>query len=276
MTIAIAGLGLIGGSMARAFKAHTDYKVLGYDRNAAVVNKAIAERAADGELNRESIAECDIVIVALYPRDAVEYIEKNADTFKKGAIVIDCCGIKRYVCERCFKIAAEHGFEFYGGHPMAGTQFSGFDNSKEDMFKDAYMIIVPPSNAKNLDKLGGLFSSVGFKEITVTDAATHDAVIAFTSQLAHVVSNAYVKSPSAMRYKGFSAGSFKDLTRVAKLNETMWTELFLENGDFLTKEIDRIAAELKKYSDAIKSNDANLLKALLKDGRELKEMSDRI
>ena len=273
MNVGVVGLGLIGGSIAKAFKYHTENIVYGYDLNDEAYKKALLVGAIDEKLDEKTVGNCDVVIVALYPNAAIEYISYHADRFKKGALVVDCCGVKEHVCKPCFELAKEHGFCFYGGHPMAGTQFSGFEYSRENLFGGASMIIVPPDNAdkKELDYVGSIFKSIGFKAITVTDASTHDKMIAYTSQLAHVVSNAYVKSPSAKLHSGFSAGSFKDLTRVAKLNETMWTELFMENKEFLTHEIDTIAEELKKYSDAIKNDDSDTLCALLREGRIAKE-----
>lgn len=276
MKIGIVGLGLIGGSMAKAFKFYTDNEVLGLDKDIASVKRAKLVCAIDDELTEKNLGCCDVVIVALYPKDTVKFITENAPNFKKGAMVFDCCGIKQFVCKPCFEAAEKHGFEYYGAHPMAGTQFSGFNNAKETMFKNASMIIVPKNadNIYKLEEIKNLFSSVGFKSITVTDAETHDKMIAYTSQLAHVVSNAYVKSPNSALHKGFSAGSFRDLTRVAKLNEDMWTELFMENAEFLTYEIDRIIDDLKKYSEAIKANDSEALRQLLKEGRILKENSE--
>lgn len=273
MKIGIAGLRLIGGSMARAFKFYTDNTVYGFDIDEASVKRARLVCAIDDELTDENVSDCDVVIVALYPKDTVEYIEKYASKFKKDAKVIDCCGVKQFVCEPCFKLAEENGFRYYGGHPMAGTQFSGFKNAKETMFKNASMIIVPKNtdSISELEEVKKIFTSIGFSNVTITDAKTHDKMIAYTSQLAHVVSNAYVKSPNSKVHKGFSAGSFKDLTRVAKLNSEMWTELFLENSEFLAEEIDAIADELKKYSHAIKTNDEKTLKALLDEGCKMKE-----
>ena len=277
MKIGIAGLGLIGGSMAKAFKFRTENEVYGFDIDEGSFKRAVLVGAVDGRLNDSTISDCDLIIVALYPEATVNYICSNASKFKKDAIVVDCCGVKEYVCKPCFDVAEAYGFEYYGGHPMAGTQYSGFANAKENMFAGASMIIVPKNTDDifKLDRVKSIFTSIGFRNITVTDAKTHDKMIAYTSQLAHVVSNAYVKSPNAQVHKGFSAGSFKDLTRVAKLNENMWTELFLENADFLTKEIDRIADELKKYSDAIKAKDAKTLCELLKEGRIAKEESEK-
>lgn len=277
MKIGIAGLGLIGGSMAKAFKFHTENEVYGFDIDEVSFKRAFLVGAIDGRLDKGTIGQCDVIIVALYPDAAVNYIRENAPCIKKNAVVVDCCGVKQYVCEPCFNLAEEYGFEFYGGHPMAGTQFSGFTHAKENLFGGASMIIVPKDTDDifKLDRVKAIFTSIGFKNVTVTDAMTHDRIIAYTSQLAHVVSNAYVKSPNAQIHKGFSAGSFKDLTRVAKLNETMWTELFMENADFLTEEIDRIADELKKYSKAIKEKDEKTLFELLKEGRIAKEESEK-
>lgn len=276
MNIGIVGLGLIGGSMAKAFKFYTEHRILGYDKDSVCIKRAKLVCAIDDELTDKNIGTCDVIIIALYPKATIDFVQSKSDLIKKGAIVFDCCGIKGNICPTCFKIANEHDFEFYGGHPMAGTQFSGFNHAKETMFKNASMIIVPEKadNIYKLENIKALFTSIGFKKITITDAVTHDKIIAYTSQLAHVVSNAYVKSPSSKLHNGFSAGSFKDLTRVAKLNEEMWTELFMENGEFLTDEIDHITNELKKYSEAIKNKDKELLKNLLKEGRIAKELSE--
>ena len=160
---------------------------------------------------------------------------------------------------------------------MAGTQYSGFKNSRATLFSGAPMVVVPPEGCdeETLSRLRELLTPVGFGSLTVSTAEEHDRIIAFTSQLAHVVSNAYVKSPNAQVHKGFSAGSYRDLTRVAWLNEHMWTELFLENGDYLCEEIDGIIEALSAYRDALSQNDADRLLALLREGRLAKERVDR-
>lgn len=276
MLIAVVGLGLIGGSLAKAIKYNTDNRVLGYDIDYSVLLKAKLLGAIDAELTDENIAQCDMIITGLYPETTKEYITSHADKFKKDAIVLDTCGVKKFVCYDMWKLAKEHGFTFVGAHPMAGLHLSGFENSEVTMFNNASMIIVPEKDfdIRKLEVVKKLFLSIGFTNIQMTTCEEHDKIIAFTSQLAHVVSNAYVKSPNAELHKGFSAGSYKDLTRVAKLNETMWTELFLENRDNLIEEIDYITDNLKKYSDALKNGDSVGLKALLKDGRECKERID--
>lgn len=276
MIIGIVGLGLIGGSLAKALKYNTDSTVLGFDKDKGVMLRSKLLGAVDGELTDAEIGNCDIVIVAVYPEAAKRYISENASKFRKGAIVLDTCGVKEYICRDMWKIARDNGFKFIGAHPMAGRHLSGFDYSLVTLFEDASMILVPDGEAdiNDLEMLKKLFFKIGFTNIQFSTPEEHDRIIAFTSQLAHVVSNAYVKSPSAKLHAGFSAGSYKDLTRVAKLNEDMWTELFLENSENLANEIDCIVENLTKYSDAIKNSDAEALRALLKDGRECKERID--
>lgn len=276
MKIGIVGLGLIGGSLAKALKFHTDHTVLGWNRTAEVVLKAKLLGAIDGELTDTQIADCDMLICALYPQLTVDFVLKYAPTLKKGAIVLDACGVKRVICKPLTAAAKMHGFVFYGGHPMAGLHKSGFSYTNVDMFKNASMILVPPDDADiaQLAMLKDLFLSIGFTNIQMTTAEEHDRIIAYTSQLAHIVSNAYVKSPEAQVHSGFSAGSYKDLTRVAELNADMWTELFLENGDNLLFEVEGIITNLQAYADALRNRDAETLHALLKAGSDRKQQID--
>lgn len=277
VNIAVAGLGLIGGSIAKAFKHDTPDMVFGYDRTHEVTEKALLMDAIDRELDDETMGICDFVIVAMYPQASVDFIIGNCDKFKKSAIVMDISGIKKYVCDRVGPVAEEKGFTFIGTHPMAGIERSGFDNSTHKMFSNASMILVPPEGLPDeiLNKVEKLWGSIGFTNIEVTTADNHDRIIAYTSQLAHVTSNAYIKNPTALDHKGFSAGSYKDLTRVAYLNEDMWTELFLENRENLLNETKWLIASLQEYADALEDNDADRLKELLKAGREQKEIADR-
>ena len=276
MNIGIVGLGLIGGSIAKSAKKNTKFKVYGYDIDPATVKKAIAEDSIDGELTEKRISICDYIFIPLYPEAVIKFVEKYASLFKEGATVIDCAGVKRSVCEKCFAIAENYNFFFVGGHPMAGTQFSGFENSKDTMFYNAPFVLTPKENEDILILANAreVIMQLGFGRVSVMTPQKHDKLIAFTSQLAHVVSNAFVKSPSALERKGISAGSYKDLTRVAYLNENMWTELFIDNKDNLIFELDNIIAELQKYSDALKCDDAQTLKQLLKDGKEAKIKAD--
>lgn len=275
MNIAIIGLGLIGGSMAKAIKENTDNTVYGMDINDTVVKKAKLVNAIDEPLTDEILGQCDLTIIALCPQAAIDFIEEKQEVFKKGSVVLDCCGVKQVVCSRAEPVALKQGFVFMGGHPMAGLEHSGFDHAKKALFKDASMILAPTKgNIQDVEKVKDLFTAIGFTNIQVATPREHDRMIAFTSQLAHVVSSAYIKSPAAMNHEGFSAGSYKDLTRVAKLNEDMWTELFLDNPDYLVEEIDGIVDRLKQYSRAIKEKDADTLRELLKEGREKKAIID--
>ena len=276
MKIGVVGLGLIGGSLAKSAKKNTNFKVYGYDLNKEVIKNAISENSIDGELTQKRLQSCDYVFIPLYPEAVIEYVENNASFFKEGAVVIDCAGVKRCVCDKCFKIAENNNFSFVGGHPMAGTQYSGFENSKDTMFYNAPFVLTPKENEDILTLANAreVIMKLGFGRVSVMTPQKHDKLIAFTSQLAHIVSNAYVKSPSALERKGISAGSYKDLTRVAYLNEDMWTELFIENKENLIFELDYIISELQKYSDAIKNDDADRLKRLLREGKEMKLRAD--
>ncbi len=276
LTVGIVGLGLIGGSMARTYAA-AGHTVLAADTNKDTFDKATAKEVVRGELNRETAPFCDLILLAVYPKAAIDKLDALADVIPATTVVMDLCGTKRDVCAACFAIAAQHGFPFVGGHPMAGTQFSGYDNSRVGLFKGAPMVIVLPEQNKDAlrERVKDLLAPVEFGTFAETTAEAHDRVIAFTSQLAHVVSNAYVKSPQAQVHHGFSAGSYRDLTRVAWLNEHMWCELFLENRDFLAEEIDNMITALGAYKTALLENDAKTLTALLREGRIAKENADK-
>lgn len=281
MNIGIVGLGLIGGSMARAYREYSrelglDFKIFGADKNRTIIDFARLEGTLDGELDANALSLCDLVFIALYPIAAIKYLENNAKLFKSDAVVIDLCGTKRDICSVGFDLAEKHGFLFVGGHPMAGTHNSGYKFSRSTMFKGAPMVIVPPrfDDISLFGRITEILAPARFGKFSFTTAAEHDRMIAFTSQLAHVVSNAYVKSPTAQNHKGFSAGSYKDMTRVAWLNEKMWSELFLDNKEPLLYEIDTIINSLTEYRDAIRDGDCETLTALLRDGRIAKENID--
>ncbi|UOO38617.1 prephenate dehydrogenase/arogenate dehydrogenase family protein [Oscillospiraceae bacterium CM] len=276
MTIGIVGLGLIGGSLAKAYKACPGITVFGHDADDAVCSIAQVAGAIDSPLTADNIGRCDVLLLALYPKDAVEYLEKAAPAISKKSLVIDCCGVKRFVCDRCFALAEQYGFTFVGGHPMAGTHNAGFKYSRATLFKGASMILVPPvfDDIGLYDRLEKALEPVGFGHLTMTTAERHDEMIAFTSQMAHLVSNAFIKSPTARRHKGYSAGSYKDLTRVAWLNPDMWSELFLENSDALLHELDFFIASVTKYRDALAAGDSQTLRDLLSEGKLIKEELD--
>ncbi len=275
MKVGIVGLGLIGGSMAKAYKS-AGHTVFGFDTDTKITEFAVMDGTLDAPLTADTLAQCELLLIAVYPKAAVEYLRQNAEKIATDTVVVDLCGTKRKVCESCFEIAYAHGFTFIGGHPMAGTHNSGYKYADAELFKGAPMIIVPPvlDDMELLDRVKTLLTPAGFGFVTATTADEHDKMIAFTSQLAHVVSNAYIKSPNAGLHKGFSAGSYKDLTRVAWLNPDMWAELFLENRDNLICELDTIIDNLTKYRSAMQSDDRAELIRLLDEGRRRKEEVD--
>ena len=276
--VGVVGLGLMGGSFAKAYAA-AGWEVYAWNRTRATIELACIEVIA-GELTDELLSTCELIILAGYPQFSVDWLREKAALVSPGAIVIDAVGVKREVCEACEALAAPYGFFFVGCHPMAGTQFSGFAHSRATMFKGAPMVVVPPSEVEGVERLElltrlvELLGPCQFGSITYATADEHDRMIAYTSQLAHVVSNAYVKSPTAQKHKGFSAGSYRDLTRVARLNAPMWTELFLANADNLSDEIGYLIESLQAYKDAIDANDAAELERLLAEGDRLKREAE--
>lgn len=278
MNIGIVGLGLIGGSMAKALKKWTAHYVSGSDIQRETLEKALLIKAIDAELSLEKLADCDILFLALYPQQTIDYLSQNIERIKKGAIVLDLCGIKGKICQQIEPFVQNRDFYFIGAHPMAGREISGFDASLDSLFIDASMVLTPLAGTpqKIIQTIQTLCYQIGFSSTPVTTPQEHDRLIAYTSQLAHIVSSSYIKSPTASEHFGFSAGSFKDLTRVAKLDETLWTELFLDNKDSLLFEIKTIIGHLTEYQNAIEMENAETLKQLLKEGSARKKWIDQV
>lgn len=276
MTVGIIGLGLIGGSLAKAFRRDESITVLGWDTNQSITEFAEIAQAIHGPLTDDRLQELDLLLLATYPEAVVEHMTRLAPLLNQRTIVIDCAGTKEKVCQAVFPLAEKYGFRFLGGHPMAGTQFSGFKYSRADLFDGAPMVLVPPNfdDIRLMDQAKQILQPVGFGRVSITSAKEHDQRIAFTSQMAHVVSNAYVKSPTARNHDGFSAGSYRDLTRVAWLNPAMWTELFLENRGNLLYELDVLIEHLTQYREALDREDGETLCRLLDEGRRIKEEVD--
>lgn len=275
MTVGIIGLGLIGGSMARAYKK-SGFTVLGCDKNDVVLSWAKLNGIADENLTKDNIPDCDLILLAITPKSAAKWLEDNAPSIAKTTLVMDLCGTKRYICSVGFALAEKYGFTFVGAHPMAGSHIGGIKNSRADLFKDETAVLVPPcrDDIALFDRAKKALAPAGFARYTFTTADAHDEMIAYTSQLAHVVSNAFVKSPRAQTHSGISAGSYRDLTRVAQLDVKMWTELFLENHDNLSNELGLIISSLQEYKDAIDSGNTELLASLLQAGVDAKEKAD--
>lgn len=277
MQVGIVGLGLIGGSFAKAY-TKAGHEVLAKDTDESVYQFAVMSDCIRGRLTQDNMKDCDLILICTYAGAAIEFLEENGEFIGTKPIVIDCCGIKRNVVEKGMEIAAKYGFVYAGGHPMAGTQFSGIKYSKEDMYEGAPMVIVPPDgdDIVLLDKIRKMLMPVGFAGITVSSADKHDEMIAYTSQLAHVVSNAYVKSPTVRQHNGMSAGSYRDMTRVAWLCPEMWTELCMCNRDNLIKELDILFENLNEYKTALVNEDSQMLTKLFYEGKKMKEEVDSL
>ncbi len=267
MNIGIIGLGLIGASLAETVHAHTEDAVLGRDIDPDTMRAALGSGTVDRELTDDAIAECDLILIALYPRAARDVLASIAPMIKPGAVVVDCCGIKRAICAEGKELAARGGFTFIGGHPMAGRECWGYESARADLYHGASMILTPEpwEDRETVARVSDYFLSLGFGRITCVSAEEHDAIIACTSQLAHVLSSAYIRSETAARHEGLSAGSFRDMTRVAALNDRMWSEIFLENKDFLLAEIDGLIEHLDDYRRAIAADDRETVAAMMRD-----------
>ena len=275
MNVGILGLGLIGGSLARAY-AKAGHTVFACEQDANMLEFAELSGAVHGVLDSNSIPSCDLLLLAIYADGSAKWLEDNAANVSKSALVIDCCGIKETICSRCFPLAEQYGFTFIGGHPMAGSHFSGFKYSRSNLFQGAPMVLVPPcfDDPELLQRAKDALIPCRFGSFSVTTAEEHDKMIAFTSQLPHIASNAFIKSPTALQHSGFSAGSYKDMTRVAWLNPQMWTELFLSNKKNILFELETYIGSLIAYKEALIREDANTLIALLDEGRRRKEEVD--
>lgn len=273
MKIAVIGLGLIGGSLARTIKLHTDHTVYGCDLNPETLMQAQLLGAIDAPLTDDLLSGCDMTLVALYPEAIVRWIGEHAPLFKPDSIVIDCGGVKQVIEDALRPLTEGAAWHFIGGHPMAGREYSGFRYARDDLFDRASMILTPRGDEDPalLQRARDFFLDIGFRRVQFTTPRTHDEMIAYTSQLAHIVSSAYVKCPLADCHRGFSAGSFADMTRVARLNEGMWTELFFDNREALLPEVDGLVARLTAYRDALRDGDREAMMTLLREGRETKE-----
>ena len=277
MKILVVGLGLIGGSYCKAITSYTSHEVYGLDCNTNVIKSAKECGCIKDGATIAELGNFDMVITCLHPIPAENFMKNNMSSFKKGTILSDVCGIKGQMSVNLTELAENHGVHYVGTHPMAGKEHFGFEFSDGSLFIGANFIVTPTdkTDKNSLLVVETLAKQMGFGKIVESTPFDHDSIIAYTSQLAHVVSSAYVKSPTMQKEVGFSAGSFKDMTRIATLNESMWTSLFLANKDCLVFEIDELIKNLSEYRDAIKNNDSVTLEKLLKDGRILKEENIR-
>lgn len=272
MKVLVVGLGLIGGSLCKAMKKYTSHFVVGCDLNHDIEFSALRDVAIDMEFDG-NYSGFDLVIVSLFPEAAEKYIMENAGNFDKNTLITDVCGIKGDFSLRMKKMTEENGLRYLGMHPMAGKEFGGYHNSSADLFQNANFIITPFEDSKqeDFDLLSGLAKEIGAGKIVNTSPENHDKMIAYTSQLAHIVSSAYVKSPELDLECGFSGGSFQDMTRIATMNEKMWTDLFMQNKEYLIYELELLIENLNKYNEALKKSDSDEMLRLIAEGRQLKE-----
>ena len=272
MNIGIVGLGIIGGSMAGAIKKNTEHKVYAKDINPAAIERDMLLGYVDGELTDQLLSQCDYVIIAVYPKVCAQVMTELAPLISPKATVVDCCGTKREICQLGHQLSEKYGWTFIGGHPMAGKEIWGYAAANANLFNSASMILTPMGDI-DIAKLAdakNFFVSAGFGYVTVRTPEEHDRIIAYTSQLAHVLSSAYVMCPTARDHRGLSAGSFRDMTRVAVINGQMWSDIFIENKDFLIPEIDRLIRDLTDYRQAIVDEDRSKLVDMMNHSTEIK------
>ena len=271
MNIAIIGLGLIGGSLAKAFSEYTEHRVIGFDRDPSVVQRALSVQAINEMGEAPSLSQADVIYLCVYPEAAIQFVKQYASYIRPGCLVTDTCGIKTMVCRELTRLSRQYGFTFAGSHPMAGKERNGWA-SEASLFNGASYIIVPCEASKlHVDTLKQLALEIGFGNICITSAEEHDRMIAFTSQVPHALACAYVMSPQCPNHQGFSAGSYRDVSRVAHINEVLWAELFLENREPLVEELNELIRHLDGIKNTIENNDREALQTLLRCGRQIKE-----
>lgn len=272
MNILICGLGLIGASLAKTLKKNTNHIVLGWNRTESVTEKALRDGVIDKTGDIDSLmAEADITFVNFYPEAIVPFILEHKNSFKKDSVVTDSCGIKTKICRAMEKEKLD--FYFIGAHPMAGREVGGYDNSLDNLYDNASFIVTPVDGTprNKVDALVGLAESMGFSRTVVTTPEHHDEMIAFTSQIAHVLACSYVLSPLAPSHAGYSAGSYRDVSRVARINADMWADLFIDNKEALVKEIDDLVSNLMQFKYNIVNEDSPALKDLMNRANKIKE-----
>lgn len=264
MKIGIIGLGLMGGSFAKAIKKYTSHEVFAYDIREDSLGQAIRQKAIDGILDLDDLAKIDLTILAMTPTKVLNFVE---DHRQLSSYVMDLCGIKRAISPRLCDLAEENNFTYIGAHPMAGREVGGFENSCEDLYRGRYIIIIKHGDLPKwiIEMLNDIGLSIQYS----TDDR-QDRIIAYTSQLCHIASNALVKSPTSLDHEGYSADSLVDLTRVATIDEKMWTELFFANKDYLLGELSNYIIQLNKYQDALVRDDEEGIRDLLKEGKDIK------
>ncbi len=270
MKIIIVGLGLIGGSIAKALKQNTSHQVLGMDTNQDALLDACSCGAIDGKADTADLRTADMVYLCVYPEAALAFAQEHGPVLKEGCLLTDTCGVKEELCAGMAELTGGN-YIFVAGHPMAGKERSGFGASDPSIFVGASYILVdtgaPSWAVSQVEELAG---AMGFGRIVRTTPARHDQMIAFTSQLPHALACAYVASPRCEEHQGFSAGSYRDVSRVAAINEVLWSRLFLDNRRALVEELDELNRNLKRIRDAVSQGEEEQLRELLRKAADTK------
>ena len=269
--IVIVGLGLIGGSVAKALKLNTEHTVLGMDLCEEALLDACSCGAIDGKAGPEDLRTADLVYLCVYPESALEFAKQHGPELKENCILTDACGIKGEICSGMEKLRGTGRYVFVAGHPMAGKELSGFSASDAGIFLGASYLIAPCGAPEwAVGEVASLAEKMGFGQVVMTTPERHDRVIAFTSQLPHVLACSYVMSPRCRGHKGFSAGSYRDVSRVANINDALWSRLFLDNREELLLELEELVKNIGAFQNAIAEEDEEQLKELLRTAAKIK------
>ncbi len=269
--IVVVGLGLIGGSIAKALQLHTPHRVYGIDSSEDALLDACSCGAIAGKAGPEELAKADLVYLCVYPETALAFMEAHGGGLKENCVVTDTCGVKAALCAGMERLAPQGKYVFVAGHPMAGKEKSGFSASDPSIFMGASYIIAPCGAPEwAVGEVEALALRMGFGKTVRTTPERHDQIIAFTSQVPHVLACAYVLSPRCKEHKGFSAGSYRDVSRVADINDALWARLFLDNREALTAELDELIGNLGGFRDAVAAGREEDLQQLLRRAGQAK------
>ncbi len=263
--ILVVGLGLIGGSLAMALRGFEDFEVVGAVRSQSTYSKA-AERHAADRLTFDPAGElpgADVVVLCQDPAGIIGFLREHRDRFKPGCLIWDVCGVKTAVMEAAQCLPA--GVDFIGCHPMAGKEVSGIDNAEGTLFRNTHFIVTPgpAATAEHLELLRRMADHCRFGDVIITTPERHDEMIAYTSQLMHVIAVSVCADEGLFSCKGFEGGSFRDCTRVAALDPAMWTQLFTLNAPALCQVVGALEERLRQYRQAIETGDREALSAML-------------
>ena len=265
-TVLVAGLGLMGGSMAKTIKARTLSRVLGWNRTRATAEQALADGAIDAIATDALFREVDLVIIGLYPQATVDWLLENMPKMKKGCVIVDMVGVKQFMVEHLEQAALDAGVHYVGGHPMAGRETSSVEHAAEVNFAPANFIITP--TGKNTPEaiawVRELAEVLGFKHICTLTVQEHDRMVGYVSQLCHAIAVSLMCANDNTSLCEYTGDSFRDLTRIARINDKMWAELFLWNRDNLISEIDQFDAALGTLRSALAAGDREKLEEMFR------------